>query len=150
MRKRFAPGAVVELGENGTLPDGGTARRYAIVVRPVRAANLYPLVNPLRLIEATPGKYVEWTVSVGVGDRYGLNFRYATDEPKAVKAELAIIGPDGRRVRTDPLEFSGTPTPLAWNVLRTRTGSSLNAGTYKLRVSLTGPGALQLSSLEVE
>ncbi len=150
LKRRFAPGAIVELGENAFLPEGSAARMYSVVVRPVRPASVYSLETPQRLSSETPAKFVEWTVTIGVGDRYGLNFRYATDQPQPVAARLTIIGPDGRPLRTDPLEFSGTPGPATWGVLRTRTGSSLNAGTYKFRVTLTGPGSLSLSSLETE
>ncbi len=168
VKQRFTPGAVVTLGGNGPLPDGTPAAMYSVIVRPVRPATLYAAsaaklgdgatLRPLPghssdgavLLSGPAGSRVEWTVAVGAGDRYGLNFRYATAEAATVPMELSIIGRDGRVLRTDPLEFRPSDPSMAWRTLRTRTGSSINAGTYTFRLQTTRAATIYLDSLEVE
>jgi hypothetical protein len=62
---------------------------------------------------------------------------------------LSIVGDDGQVVRTDRIEFPPTPA-TAWSTLRTRTGLSINAGTYRIRLTTASDRSLCLDSLEVE
>ena len=166
-KRRYAAGTRVELGAFARLSNGELTP-YSVIVHPVRAATIYEAENAA-LIGATlstelPGytgtgavvlpqgkkATIEWTIAVGVGDRYGLNFRYATGATAPIPAQLQIIASDGRVLRTDPVEFLPLPKSHTWSVLRTRTGSSINAGTYKLRLTLASPAPLFLDALEVE
>jgi hypothetical protein len=145
-KKRFAAGETVSLGANGKLPDDSPAAMYTVIARQVRPSQTYAPV-------ARDAANAEWIVTVGVGDRYGLNFRYRNTTGATVAATLAIIQADGTTLRTDPLQFPPTGGNDTWSVLRTRTGSSINAGTYRLRVTVTASdpqAALSFDSLEVE
>jgi hypothetical protein len=166
VKKRFVPGETVTLGANGLLPEGRPAATYTVAIRPVRPAVKYGLSAATfsggaivpnvagvagRAWQSGPaGSYLEWTVSIDVGDRYDLNFRYATAATAATPVEVSIIDSDGRVFRTDRLEFPSTRRPLEWSILRTRTGSSLNAGTYHIRLTTTDPTTVYLGSLEME
>jgi len=163
-KRRLAPGDDIAVFVSGPL---------SVIVRPVRAATTLEAENAAaaggaHFTTSLPGytgtgaialppasgdakPSLTWTITVGVGDRYGLNFRYATDSPVPLAVEQQIINADGTVLRTDTLTFPPTAVPLAWSVLRTRTGSSINAGTYRIRltpVDTTAP--LVLDSLEVE
>lgn len=100
--------------------------------------------------QALPDGRTEWTIQVGVGDRYGLNFKYCNPAPSttAISGNLEIVQANGTVLRTDPVSFPGTGIDANWSVVRIRTGESINAGIYKLR--MTVPAPLQLSALEVE
>jgi beta-galactosidase len=166
VKKRFGPGETVNLGDNARLPNGTLAAMYTVIVRPVRPASRYEITaatsaggamvsstagQPQAVWQSGPkGSYLEWTVFVGVGDRYGLNIGYANPGETPVPAELSIIDEDGRLLRTDRIEFPPTRPPQSWSTLRTRTGSSINAGTYKIRLTTTDAAPLYLGSLEVE
>lgn len=165
-KKRFVPGEMVTLSDNGRLADSHAAAMYSVIVRPVRPARRYDITAATfsggTMVPAIagqlgaawqpgpPGSYLEWTVAVGVGDRYGLNFRYATATAEAVPLDLSIIGNDDRVLRTDHIDFPPTRRPLEWSTMRMRIGSSINAGTYRIRLTTTGASAFYLSSLEVE
>jgi len=165
-KKRFVPSEMVALGDSGRLADSHAAATYSVIVRPVRPANNYALsaatfsggtmvpdvagVAGAAWQPGPPGSYLEWTVSVSIGDRYGLNFRYATATAEAVPLDLSIIGNDDRVLRTDRIAFPPTHPPLQWSTLRTRTGSSINAGTYRIRLTTTAGAPVYLRSLEVE
>lgn len=165
---RFTPGQRVTLGANGTLPSGAPAGMYFAIVRVVRPAELLPAkdaaltgatavaaagANGGTAVRLPPGAghAIAWTVRVGVGDRYGLDFRYrAAVATPAIPATLTIIGSDGRVLRHDKLMFPALSHPDAWSDLRTKTGSSINAGTYTFRLELGGNTPLIIDSLEVE
>lgn len=168
-RHRFAPDATVVLGANPTLRDGKPAAMYFGLVRAIRPSVLLEAEaatltsaqittgspdasgNAAVTLQNGPEHAIEWTVSVGVGDRYGLNFRYTSTQPTpAVTATLTIIGADGRELRTDKIEFPAIVTPGVWTFLRTKTGASINAGTYRFRLTLEGAAALVIDTLEVE
>lgn len=169
VRLRYTPDQIVQLGRNGTLADGGRAAMYFVIVRPVRpsvfleaeqaelvgtSAGAFGDASGTSAVVLAPGETqsITWTVPVGVGDRYGLSFRYtaATPAPSPVTGELTIIGADGRVLRTDPVEFPSVEVPRRWQFMRTRTGASINAGTYQFRLKLNGDTPLILDSLEVE
>jgi beta-galactosidase len=140
-KRRFAPQTRVELGPNVTLSVGTPAAMYTVIVRSVRPSVTYAA-------DPTDATAAEWTIRVGVGDRYGLNFRYASSATVAVPVELAVVNPDGSIFCTRVLEFA--PTGGAEQILRTRTCESINAGTYRIRLSAARITDLRLGKLEVE
>ena len=143
LRRRFAPGARVELGDNGRLPDGSAAAMYAVLVRPVRASAIVDAVD-----EPTGA---HWILSVHVGDRYGLNFRHRTPSTESIRATYSIIASDGAVVCTGTLDLAVPPAPDTWQIARIRTCASLNAGTYVLRVEVPAAAArVDFDTLEVE
>jgi len=113
-------------------------------VRAVRPSATY---SPETLADGS----FEWTIHVGVGDRYGLNFKYRNpDSASTVTATLEIVQANGSLLRTDLIEFPSTGDTTNWSVVRTRTGESINAGTYKFHLKIPGSSRLQLNTLEIE
>ena len=135
-RQRIAAGTTVVFA-----PDLDTP--IFAFVRAVRSSTTY---DPVR----SASGITTWTIQVGVGDRYGLNFNYLNLTPAAISATLEIVQVNGSILRTDSLEFPPSTSKTGWSILRTRTGASINAGTYTLRIKLTSPDSLQLSTLEIE
>lgn len=168
LRRRFGPDQRVELGANGQLPSGGAAAGYFVIVRAVRPSVLLEAeaaaltgTRPANLPGATghgavllppgPENKIEWTGAVGVGDRYGLTIRYTTRSASpATPAKLEIIGADGVVLLTEPLVFPAMTQPGRWAFLHQRTSASINAGTYKFRLSHESPTDLVIDSLEIE
>ncbi|WP_175414735.1 malectin domain-containing carbohydrate-binding protein [Nibricoccus aquaticus] len=137
-RRRFAPGQTVDLAGHSPV---------SVLIRPVRAAFTYQPVAT-----SSDGKTTHtYTIEVGVGSRYGLNFRYATASSEPIEVEQQIITNEGRVLRTDTLKFPPLKPGETSSILRTRTGSSINAGTYQIRLTpLNTTAALTLETLEVE
>ncbi|MFT3870730.1 MAG: malectin domain-containing carbohydrate-binding protein [Nibricoccus sp.] len=130
-RQRLAAGASVEFASTNDTP-------LFAFVRAVRPSVTYKA-------QKVADNRTEWTIQVGVGDRYGLNFKYRNLSAARITATLEIMQANGDLLRTDPIEF---PPTAEWAIVRTRTGASINAGTYKFR--LLAPPQLQLENLEVE
>ncbi len=145
-RQRFTPGQTVVLGLNENLPTGGPASPYIVLVRPVRPASQVALGSQGN----QEGKTVaRWTFAVGVGDRYNLNYHYRHTGAEAAVGEARIIDQYGKLLRTDPVSFAPT-APDQPGLLRTRTGQSINAGTYTLELLLPATPSLSFGPLDVE
>lgn len=141
LRHRLAPGASVTLGGDGTLSDGGAAEPYVVFVRPVRPSATFAG-------QRQDASAVIWPITVAVGDRYGLNFRYRARIP--VAASYTIVASDGATVCTGELTLAPVAGD-AWSVARIRTCASLNAGAYVLRVDLPPEASsTTLDTVEVE
>jgi hypothetical protein len=135
-RQRIAAGSTVAFTPDVDCP-------VFAFIRSVRPSVTY-------MPERSPDGRTEWTVQVGVGDRYGLNFNYRNITETTIPVTLEIVQSDGSILRTDPLSFAPSTSKTEWSVLRVRTGASINAGTYTLRIKPAVPDSLQLSTLEVE
>jgi hypothetical protein len=96
------------------------------------------------------GSLLEWTVVLGVGDRYGLSLRYATASPVVVPAELSLLASDGTLLHREAVELKPEAPGAAWGTLRTTTGTSLNAGSYRVRLAPRGEASVVVDVLEVE
>lgn len=91
---------------------------------------------------------LEFDFSVGLASTYLLRFRYMNMNTSPVPMDLEIISPNGTVMRKDRLEF-----PVAsekWKPFSTTTGSTINAGTYKLRLLNPGMKGVRIDALEVE
>ena len=89
-----------------------------------------------------PGKgdAVEWQFSVGLASRYGLEFRYMGLSEQSFQMEMSILTLDGTEIWKGQVVFDQPGDK--WKSLRTDTHTTINAGTYKLKLSLDkeGPG----------
>lgn len=145
-KRRYGPGETVRLGANGALPGGAPAAGYPTIVRAVRPSFVVEAEAMPR--DATSVEGFEFTFAVGVGDRYGLDFRFASSAEQPVPVDFAIIASDGREVCRGQLEFP--PTAGGWETVGTRTCASINAGTYRLRLSSADLAKLRFDYLEVQ
>lgn len=165
--KRFKAGDEVTLGAN---PD--KALMYAIAVQPVTqmepATDLKPTVAykaDLAVLDASAvltdlaGRkcidfksataQAEWSISTGVGEQHELRIKFANTTGKTLSARLKLLAADGTVMRDVELQF-GKTADGKFKTAGTTTGTSINAGNYK--VTLTGVDAqgLIISGLEVQ
>ena len=171
-RQRFPAGALVTLGPAG----GAGPAAGACLVAVNRATTIEPaydlkpvtgykpatarltgpglvkeLVNTKESItfrEAGSGA-VEWLVSVGVADTYSLTFRYANPLARPLAGQFTVAAADGTVLRTEPVELLPSK-PGKWNYLATSTGTMINAGSYRVKLSGTDAAGLSVSGLEVQ
>ena len=167
-KKRFEPGDTVRLGPNGQLPKGEPARMYATVIRFVRPAFTLQTedqsnagdLRSSQLSGYTGTGYVDLQTAkdasftfffeVGVGDRYGLNFRYQSCTQEPVPLHVIIRNTaDGVIVCEDDYTFDPAGKDI-WSTLRERTCESTNAGIYAIELSGPGIRDLRFDSLEIE
>ncbi|MCB2408878.1 malectin domain-containing carbohydrate-binding protein [Hymenobacter lucidus] len=164
-RRRFAAGAVVELGTGGPyLVAAGRATTIepaydlkAITgYKPATARVSGPGVvketvhtkESLTFKEAAGGA-VEWTIQVGVADTYSLTVRYANQLTRPLRARLTLLAADGTQLREEAVELLPSK-PGKWNYLASSTGTMINAGSYRVRITAVDAAGLSVSGLEVQ
>ncbi|MFC7667707.1 malectin domain-containing carbohydrate-binding protein [Hymenobacter humi] len=170
-RQRFPAGAPVNLG-----PNSGLAQMRPYLVAVNRATTIEPAYDLKSVTGYKPatarvtgpgmsketvntkesitfkeprGGAVEWTISVGVADTYSLTLRYANQLAKPLTGKLSVSLADGTLLREE--EVTLVPSkPGKWNYLASSTGSMINAGSYKIKLSGTDAAGLSVSGLDVQ
>lgn len=167
-RRRFDAGATVRLG---TAP--GTIPMYTIAALP--ASSLEPAhdLKPVTAYKSTnavlsagivketvnekeavtfkksEGGVLEWAIAVGVADTYSLTIKYANPLSQKLTAKLQLLAADGTLMKEEAVEFV-TSKPGKWNYFGTTTGSMINAGNYKIKLTALNAAGLTISGLDVQ
>jgi beta-galactosidase len=173
-RKRFKKGAIVSLGNNGSL-NNKTSIMYPIVVLPV--SNMQPAydLKPVASYKAIDGKLygpglvkgiingkdrvifskpsadnlLEWKFDVGVADMYSLTISYNLPNANKINGTLEILSADGTLLKKEDIEFKTTP-PGKSNYISTTTGTMINAGKYTVQLRAKEAIGLSINSLDVQ
>ncbi|OUJ73530.1 malectin domain-containing carbohydrate-binding protein [Hymenobacter crusticola] len=172
-RKRFPAKATVELGPNGSAA-GKKPLAYIVVVN--RASTIEPAYDlkpttgykPATARVSGPGMVketvntkesitfkepsggaLEWTFAVGVADTYSLTFRYANPLTQKLTGKLTVAYADGTLIKEELVELDPSKTGK-WNYLTTSTGSMINAGSYRVKLTATNAAGLSISGLDVQ
>jgi hypothetical protein len=95
------------------------------------------------------GDAVEFAFSVGVADTYALRIRYSNMQTDTIHMLISIEDANGAVLRSDTLSFNPTPENKL-RTLGTTTGTQINAGTYKLRLSNAGKAGIVLDYVEIQ
>ena len=91
---------------------------------------------------------ITWTIHVGVGDTYGLRFRYQNTTNQDMVAVISVISEEGTVLYKGTVYFS--PSQHEWDKVTTTTGTSMNAGTYKIRLIIPAARGLMIDNLKVQ
>jgi len=92
---------------------------------------------------------LEWNFSVGVADRYSLTISYNNPKTQTMKGNLLLMAADGTLMKEEEVVF--TPTrPGKSNYIDANTGTMINAGIYKLRLTSADAEGLSINSLDVQ
>ncbi len=92
---------------------------------------------------------IEWAITTGVGESHELRIRYFNPTGKKLGGKLKLFAADSTLMREADLEF-GIIQPDKWKSATTTTGTSINAGNYKIILSVTNAEDLSISGLEVQ
>ena len=169
--RRFYPaGTEVELGPN---PEGagGALPMYSIAVTEhtnlVDAIDLRPVTryqaedsefsggaksgritdrNAARLTGNGDG--IEWEFRVGLASRYALEFRYMNMSGRDVAVNMKILGAGGLEYWKGDMILSGARA--RWQSLRTDTGTMINAGAYRIIVTLNEDAEIYFDWLQIQ
>ncbi len=164
-RQRFPAGATVALGPGSYLvaanrastiepaydlkPITGYKPATARLSGPGMAKETVNTKESLTFKEAGGGS-VEWAIQTGVADTYSLTFRYANQLNKPLTAKLTIIGADGKLLIKEEQVAFVPSKPGKWNYLTTSTGTMINAGSYRVKLTGIDAAGLSVSGLEVQ
>jgi len=99
--------------------------------------------------KAASAGQLEWAIMTGVGDSHELRIKYFNPTGKKLSAKLKLLAADGTLMKEAELDF-GTNQPDKWKVATTTTGTSINAGNYRVIVSAENVEGLSISGLEVQ
>ncbi len=91
---------------------------------------------------------IEWNINTGIANVYALRFSYMNITLAPIKVRVQLIAADGRILKNDEITF-----PVAaekWKTLSTTTGSYINAGHYKVRISAENMNGLWFNALDVQ
>jgi hypothetical protein len=164
---RFNKNAPMIFGKNAD-----SALMYTIAVLPVtnmeRATDLKPTVSykpetatltgGAAAAEAVGKKTINfksndggiaWVISPGVADVYTIRIKYLNTTGKTLSADVKILAADETVMKTTVMEF---PVTIAdkWKAVETTTGTSINAGNYKVEISAKDCARLSISGIEVQ
>lgn len=99
--------------------------------------------------EKESGDVLEWTISTGVADTYSLTVKYANTTTEKMTARLQLLLADGTLMKEEVVELVPSK-PGKWNYYNTSTGTMINAGTYKLKLTAIKAKGLGVSGLDVQ
>jgi len=167
-RKRYQPGEVV--GFNG----GVGKQMYTVAVLPVTqmepATDLRPSISYKMDAAAIAGNgvvrdtlggrrtahftqnnsgSVSFAVSPGVADLYALRIKYYNFTDKTLTGKMQLIAADGTVMKEEDISFK----PVAKNksgTISTNTGTSINAGNYKVVITGLQAAGLSITSVEMQ
>jgi hypothetical protein len=171
LSKRVPSATKIILGKNGSAADR-PANMYTVIVCPVNQMEDAFDLRPIKKYEAEDAQFIgigleidslgskkyvkfantsdatiEWTINVGIAGTYSLKFRYINQNESTVPINISIIDANGIALKNDLLEFQPS---VNWRAFTTTTGTMINAGTYKIRLSGMDKGGLGIDVLEVQ
>ena len=91
---------------------------------------------------------IEWTVQTGLAQVYALRFKFMNTSRQPLNVRLQVIDSKDAVLKDDILQFPATSGH--WKMLSTTTGTYINAGTYRIRLSAEQTDGLGLDALEVQ
>ncbi|PTQ95760.1 glycosyl hydrolase family 2 [Mucilaginibacter yixingensis] len=161
----------VKKGEKGNL--GDAASNYFVIVQPVSSiepasdlrktasysADLAELKNAtvrdtvagkkvVRFTQAS-GSSVSFPVTPGVADKYALRIKYYNFTDKTMTAKMQLLAADGLVMKEETLSFKPIAKGKSGTVA-TDSGTSINAGNYRVVVTAVDAEGLSLASVEMQ
>lgn len=169
-KKGFAKGTVVVPGENvlntalytiAVLPKTNMQPAYDLkTVTTYKAANANligkglvkeMLMGKERVTFKQPsGNVLEWRMTVGVADTYSLTVKYHNPFTQSLSGKIEILTLDGTVLKAaEQIAFTATRKGK-WNYFNTNTGTMINAGTYRVRLTADDAVGLSIDGLDVQ
>ncbi|MBS1501103.1 MAG: glycoside hydrolase family 2, partial [Bacteroidetes bacterium] len=164
-KKRFASNSQVVLGSADqkytvavlpvtTLPpaiDLKKSIKYNVDNATVRESVAHDTLDGKKVVRFTKpaGGEVTFSIAPGVADKYDLRFKYHNDSAKTLTVNMQLQAADGTVMKTEELGFK----PVKKNktgTLATTTGTSINAGNYKVILRAVDAEGLVISGLEMQ
>lgn len=97
---------------------------------------------------SNPGS-VEWAIAIGAADIYSFTISYNNPNAATVKGKLSLINFEGTVMKEEVVDITPTKTGKL-NYISTTTGSMVNAGNYKVKLSLQGAEGVSIQSLDIQ
>jgi len=95
------------------------------------------------------GAGLVFEIAPGVADKYILRFKYYNSGKKIFTANMQLQAADGTIMKNEIMSFKPTQKNKS-GTIETDTGTSINAGSYKVIVTAIDAAGLILSGLEMQ
>ncbi len=91
---------------------------------------------------------IGFVFKVGLASKYGLQFRYMNMSDKNMEMDVEILANDGRLMWQG--EWTLPSAPIKWKSFRTDTQTTINAGTYTIKMTPKGNGPVYFDWVKVQ
>jgi beta-galactosidase len=95
------------------------------------------------------GSSVAIAITPGVADLYALRIKYYNFTDKSLSGKMQLLAADGTVMKEEALTFK-TVAKGKSGTIATTTGTSINAGNYKVVITATDAQGLSLSGIEMQ
>ncbi|MBS7564887.1 DUF4982 domain-containing protein [Mucilaginibacter sp. Bleaf8] len=102
----------------------------------------------LRFTNASAGDAI-FTITPGVGDLYALRIKYYNQTGNTFTGKMELQAADGTVMKTEVLQFKPVAKGKS-GTIATTTGTSINAGNYRLIISAKNAEGLSISGVEMQ
>jgi hypothetical protein len=92
---------------------------------------------------------VSFSITPGVANLYALRIKYYNQTDKILTAKMQLQAADGTIMKEEDISFKPVPKNKSGTVA-TSTGTSINAGNYKLIITGIQAAGLYLSGVEMQ
>jgi len=99
--------------------------------------------------KASAENSLEWDFSVGVADRYSITISYNNPKTESIKGRWQLLSADGTLMKEEEILFTPTRQGKS-NYINSTTGTMINAGHYKIRLTSKEAEGLSVNSLDVQ
>jgi beta-galactosidase len=95
------------------------------------------------------GSSAAWDISTGVGDSHEIRVKYLNGTGKKLSVQMKLLADDGTVMKEATLSLGQTAADK-WKTAGTTTGTSINAGNYKVLITAVDAEGLNISGIEVQ
>jgi beta-galactosidase len=167
-RKGFKKGSIISLGQNkskymytvavlpiSTLQPATDLRKtvsYKAEIAELKGNGIVKdTLNGKKVVrfEKAGDNSVSFPINPGVADLYALRIKYYNQTDKILKAKMQLLAADGTVMKEENLIFKPVPPNKSGTVAST-TGTSINAGNYKLVITDVEAAGLCISGIEMQ
>jgi hypothetical protein len=99
--------------------------------------------------KASAENNLEWNFSVGVADMYSLTISYNNPKTGNIEGRLQLFSADGTLMKEEEILFTPTRQGKS-NYINSTTGTMINAGNYKVKLTSKDAEGLSVNSLDVQ
>jgi hypothetical protein len=99
--------------------------------------------------KASVDNVLEWNFNIGAADIYSFTISYNNPADKPMQGILQFFSADGKLIKEEKLVFIST-RPGKSNYINSSSGSMINAGNYKIKLSSKEAEGLSINALDVQ
>lgn len=101
------------------------------------------------VIRSDEAANITWPVTTGVADVYAITLKYNSASEKELVGILQLFDVGNNKLMEEPVQFRQTKKDK-WNYITINTGSMINAGYYKVKLSVKNAKGLIVSNIDVQ